>query len=231
MKKSKAFTLIELMIVIAVIAVLAALLLPSLQKARALAKGIGCLSNLKQSYVPCQLYASDYGGYLIMVDTISWGTWSSWIYNAGYFKSHYKALMCAEAELNSAQAGNTVGNIVKTYAFSSNYACHYKNGTEAASFQVSNYQGLFLFKLKSPSEFVFLLDGKMSGYKCNLSKVDSGSISSAYSWSATPWTIHRKDAAVNAVYGDGHCVADSKAGLRGNFSSSLEFIYEPTFSW
>ena len=46
--KRKAFTLVELLVVIGVIAVLIAILLPALSKARSSAKTLQCLSNLKQ---------------------------------------------------------------------------------------------------------------------------------------------------------------------------------------
>jgi prepilin-type N-terminal cleavage/methylation domain-containing protein len=71
------FTLIELLVVIAIIAILAALLLPSLAKAKERAKGIACISNLKQVGLVVFMYAEEQSNYIPLG------------YYGGYYNNYY----------------------------------------------------------------------------------------------------------------------------------------------
>ncbi|MBP5231900.1 MAG: type II secretion system protein [Planctomycetes bacterium] len=60
----RAFTLIEMLVVVAIIAILASLLSPSLQKALRTSRSLSCLNNLKQLGIWGMGYANDWNGVL-----------------------------------------------------------------------------------------------------------------------------------------------------------------------
>ena len=78
MTRRKAFTLVELLVVIGIIAVLISMLLPALNKARAQAARVKCESNMRQLMSSCNMYAGENQMY---IPFCNWGdpTQLAWV--------------------------------------------------------------------------------------------------------------------------------------------------------
>jgi prepilin-type N-terminal cleavage/methylation domain-containing protein len=63
-RRRRAFTLVELLVVIGIIAILIAILLPALQKAREQARIVACASNMRQIGLAMHMYANDNKGWM-----------------------------------------------------------------------------------------------------------------------------------------------------------------------
>ena len=120
----RAFVFVELLVMIAVIAILAALLLPALAKAKDKAKRINCVNNLKQVGLSFRLWGGDNGDHYPFNVSTNKGGSKEYVSGGNTFRhflcmsnelSTPKILACAADDREPASSFATLKNINISY--------------------------------------------------------------------------------------------------------------------
>lgn len=111
---ARAFTLVELLVVIAIIGLLMAILLPALQRVRKQAKGVVCMSNLRQWGVVLSMYKNEHDGrFFLSSRFFGMSASSAWPYQLRQYRPDSNdLLLCPAADRHEVRLDASEANRV-----------------------------------------------------------------------------------------------------------------------
>ena len=214
-RKRQRFSLIELLIVIAVIAILMGLLLPVLKKAREQATRILCLSNFKQCSTSIFAYAGDFNSYLPYLtdshdpDYFRYGTYhldsqlNSYI---GSFKVWRCPVMKSAAPIDD--PANT-GNFRCTYQYWAGR--HTSDNQYVCPFSITKIKDTTLVM----QDLIYSYSG---AWRANHSR--GGNEKMIYSNNPSFWTFYDGyPEGMNVLFGDGHASWVNMSSAKGIYTT------------
>jgi prepilin-type N-terminal cleavage/methylation domain-containing protein/prepilin-type processing-associated H-X9-DG protein len=164
----RAFTLVELLVVLAIIGILAAILFPVFGRARESGRSAACSSNLKQLGLAFQQYLQDTGGrYPGAGQYQKWGNGAHWVSgpnstdNAGAGAALAKVGGANDGEATGLSANVEAGSIYKYIGNSKVYICPSLEDGDVKKLTYSMncaIGGVTESRVKAPSDIVLLMD-------------------------------------------------------------------------
>ena len=159
------FTLIELLVVIAIIALLVSILLPSLNRAKELAKVVICASNLKNTALGFVFYSEDYDGFMPAAydrhleppppAPIGPSTWMLQLSRGGYKEYNRDLWRCPSYDVNYPMFGDRYG-----FRQSSTYCSDYYNIVSDPVTWWEGDDGKTYTSSFAPSSFILMADSR-----------------------------------------------------------------------
>jgi prepilin-type N-terminal cleavage/methylation domain-containing protein/prepilin-type processing-associated H-X9-DG protein len=212
MKKTK-FSLIELLVVVAIIGILASFLLPTLSKARKKAQSSVCQNKLKQISTASFMYAEDNDDFAPLNDAENSDYWSKRMSQGGYLP----AITTANSNENGSPYKCPNGAELDTY-YTNNYSQNYRLGQIDANGTVYTPYQLTSSHSNKTAFYIDAWNVKNNLFKSYFSeaKIYDSNKENA---------IARHQSKANIVYVDGHAstLTGSQLLIIGNEANTTEF--------
>jgi prepilin-type N-terminal cleavage/methylation domain-containing protein/prepilin-type processing-associated H-X9-DG protein len=196
-----AFSLVELLVVVAIIAILAAMLFPVVTAAKQSAKQTRCSSNLKQLVTAWALYADDNAGRACPSYYVIGSVWYNWDFRIDKSTSPYDCRVgllgryTKNGEINQCPSfhGNGWDRVLTGYAYNASYV--------GGDF-FAGIAPCVVAEIARPSRKAIFADAGFPGFPypnaCNYLRAPSDQLFEG-------GMVHfRHNATANVAYGDGH---------------------------
>jgi prepilin-type N-terminal cleavage/methylation domain-containing protein/prepilin-type processing-associated H-X9-DG protein len=208
--KSKAFTLVELLVVISIIALLLSMLMPALNKARQSAKSVVCKNNLRQLSIYGSMYQQNNDGFIVsgVNNIMSW----------------HVLMGIPDFKLDSmgGQIGGHICDVLQCPAakfrdYAGSYGYNWLCGAGGIA-------PIRMESVKRPSQKILITDATLVWPYCFVfffQELDQGAITGP----TVDWTRHGKKAGlgnINVLWLDGH--VSGETGLSGSDKGTVPML-------